>query len=91
LKWLESYLAGRTFSVVINNSQSNRMPVLSGVPQGSILGPLLFILYVNELNTFGGEFGVTIHSYADDMTLYIGLNPNFEFCSAINNIKLMFK
>jgi len=67
LRWLESYyLVGYTFSaVIINDNQSNRMPVLSGVFQRSILGPLLFTVYVNKLNTgtFGEGFGVPIHSY----------------------------
>ena len=54
---------------------------------GSILGPLLFILYVNELNSFGDEFGLTVHSYADDTTLYTGFDPRSDFDNACKNMK----
>ena len=68
-----------TSSVVLNGVCSPKLPVVYGVPQGSIPGPLLFILYVNELNYLGNEFGLTVHSYADDTTLYIGFDPLSEF------------
>ena len=55
------------------------MSLLFNIPQGSISGRLLFIMYITELTNLGFEFDITIHSYADDTTLYKGFSPEDGF------------
>ena len=74
LRWLQNYLYGREQRVVINGSNSNWLPVRAGVPQVSILGLLLFIIFINDIvNEINGE----IKLFADDTSLYLIVdNPN---------------
>ena len=67
LDWFHSYLCNRTQCVQIDDSLSSPLPVTTGVPQGSILGPLLFILYVNDICSVSNRFYPIL--YADDTTL----------------------
>ena len=65
LRFMVDYLQGRTQNVVIGNSVSDGRDVLSGVPQGSILGPLLFILFINDMQE-GISDNTSLSLYADD-------------------------
>ncbi len=79
LKWLESYLSNRQQRVVINGKMSDPRPINASVPQGSILGPLLFLVYVNDLVD---DLQTTPYLFADDY-LIIGNHksqgPRFHF------------
>ena len=71
LHWFESYLTGRFQSVQIGTSKSKQTPLIFGVPQGSVLGPVLFTLYVQPIVAIFKKHGLTYHIYADDKQLYI--------------------
>ena len=67
INWIEQWLTDRRHRVVVDGEVSNWKSVLSGVPQGSVLGPILFLVYINDL-----EEGVTgnILKFADDTKLF---------------------
>ena len=87
LDLLKSYLTERHQYVIYNESKSNLQPISTGVPQGSILGPLLFIIYINDIAHSSKLFHFVI--YADDTTLCSTLDKNTnikEMNIQLNNI-----
>ena len=64
---LENYLSGRFQRVILNGQHSSWKPILAGVPQGSILGPLLFLIYINDLPN---ELKSNVKLIADDTFLF---------------------
>ena len=64
---IASFLSGRTQSVVVVGSSSDRVPVVSGVPQGSVLGPMLFLLFINDLQD---KIASNSSLFADDCIVY---------------------
>ena len=75
LDWISSYLSGRTQFVRYNGKTSQVTPVTSGVPQGSVLGPVLFILYAADVIKLVEDAGFSVHAYADDLQIYGHADP----------------
>jgi len=69
LLWLQDFLSDRTQAVKIGTNRSCFTSVLSGVPQGSVLGPLMFLLFINDIVDVLGP-DLTVKLYADDIKLY---------------------
>lgn len=75
LSWFQSCLVEQTKCVSLGGAKSSTQPVTCGVPQGSVLGPLLFTLYMLALGCVISRHGVSFHCHADDTQLYIGTDP----------------
>ena len=70
LNWIHSYLLDRSQAAVVNGSTSPSLPVSSGVPQGSILGPLLFLIYINGVTDIPLSISSQLTLYADDIFIF---------------------
>ena len=66
-RWIEDFLGNRTQEVVVNGSKSEREMVNSGVPLGTVFGPLLFLIYINDIES---QITSSIYLFVDDSALY---------------------
>ena len=83
LNWFLSYLTNRVQCVSISRKCSNFLPISTGVPQGSILGPLLFIIYLNDLSRCTPNFDFTL--YTDDTSIICNNNDVRNVIDMVNS------
>ncbi len=76
LLWFESYLNGRSFKVAWGGEVSTEHQLVTEVPQGSVIGPLLFSRYITYLGPIIQAHGFSYHCYADDTKLYLSFRPD---------------
>ena len=76
LQWFSSYLTDRTHYVSLSNHCSAFAPVHSGVPRGSVLGPILFTMYIKPLSAIIDSHSIIHHSFADDLQLQMSAPPD---------------
>ena len=67
-QWIRAFLGNRSQTVVLDGEESESVPVTSGVPQGSVLGPILFLIYINDLPD---ELSSQVRLFADDTAVYL--------------------
>ena len=88
LDWISSFLKGRKQRVVIKGTASSWVDVLSGVPQGSVLGPILFLIYINDIID---NLKCNAYLFADDMKLFTDVKNNSDALKLQNDFNLVVK
>jgi len=78
LNWLQSFVSDRKQYVAVGAQQSQSADCTSGVPQGSVLGPLLFAMYISPVGNVVAAHSLRYHQYADDTQLYMAVRPSTD-------------
>ena len=85
-EWFTSYLTGRSYCVIYGGRTSATVLVTCSVPQGLVVGPLLFVLYTAELADLAAKYGVKLHAFADDNQL---LHVHCDLSSVLSSVKML--
>ena len=91
LKWFQSFLFGRHQKVKIGSTTSNLQETKYGVPQGSVLGPVLFNIYIRNLPSFIKSFGFDTSNYADDTNTRLKFTLQFQYPNIYERLPLLLK
>ena len=83
LSWVKDFLDSRSQAVVLNGDKSDKIAVSSGVPQGSVLGPILFLAYINDLPD---QVKSRVRLFADDTAIYLAISPEGESITLQNDL-----
>ena len=86
LDWVRAFLGSRSQRVVIDGEESESIPVTSGVPQGSVLGPILFLIYINDLPN---EVCSQVRLFADDTALYLTLESEDDSSTLQKDLNIL--
>ena len=86
LNWVRAFLGSRSQRVVIEGEESESIPVTSGVPQGSVLGPILFLIYINDLPD---EVCSQVRLFADDTALYLTMESEDSGSTLQSNLDIL--
>ena len=78
MNWITKWIIKRQQRVVLDNKVSGFLPVKSGIPQGTVLGPLMFLLYISDIDQ---NISSTIRLFADDCIMYRIVDINEEACN----------
>ena len=90
VRWIYNYLSGYFQRVVFDEAISQATPVISGVPQGSVLGPLLFLLYIDSLSYLQLSHGTKMVLYADDVLIYRCIHYLHDYNILQNDVNQIF-
>ena len=88
LNWINAFLTNRSQVVKVNNAESEPAPVISGIPQGSVLGPILFVIYINDLPNVVNS---NIFLFADDTKIMSQITSREDACVIQNDLDLLEK
>jgi len=91
ISWITYFLENRQCRVTVNGKFSTWHDVISGIPQGSILGPLLFIIYINDLPDYCNDLHTKLYFYADDTKLYRHIFNTVDCSIEIANCKTIYR
>lgn len=89
IRWLKDYLSNRFQFVAVDGEESSILPVVSGVPRGSVLGPLLVIMYINSVTAIISPDS-EINMFADDITLYRIIKSLTDYSTLQEDVNSIF-